>query len=198
MSDLSDYAAFADRLRADRARVRRIIPVVLAPERQPAADETVVKAATLVDEVLASLGAAEEELRSQNEALFDARLQMEAETAALRELFEFAPYAYLVTNHDGLILRANQLACGLLGRRLNAFLGKPLSLYVAAEDRPVLRTGIMSCSASGGIVEWPLRLVPAQGLPIDCRVRVRASRDGARGVGLYWIITEERHAEDLL
>ncbi|HBY80229.1 MAG TPA: PAS domain-containing sensor histidine kinase, partial [Cyanobacteria bacterium UBA11148] len=51
----------------------------------------------------------EEEVRLQNEELIVARQAIEAERQRYRELFEFAPDGYLVTDIYGLIQEANRV-----------------------------------------------------------------------------------------
>src|ERR1700758_357553 len=57
---------------------------------------------------LEELQAAEEELRQQNEELVTTYQTLELERKRYRDLFEFAPDGYLVTNAAGTIQEANR------------------------------------------------------------------------------------------
>ena len=85
------------------------------------------------------LRVADEELRQQNEELLQAHLELDEERRRYRELFEFAPDAYLVTSLAGIILEANQPASRLLGIPSSYLPGKALATYIASEDRPRFR-----------------------------------------------------------
>jgi response regulator NasT len=74
---------------------------------------------------LEELRVAEEELRQQNEELAAARQALEAQQQRYRDLFEFAPDAYLVTDAAGRIEEANRAASGLLNVALPFLTGKP-------------------------------------------------------------------------
>src|SRR5213082_4161123 len=57
------------------------------------------------------------------------------ENARYAEFFEFAPDAYLITDAGGGVREANQAARELLQSSRDDIVGKPLSAYVAPEDR---------------------------------------------------------------
>jgi PAS domain S-box-containing protein len=59
----------------------------------------------------------------------------EARWLRLRQLVEFAPDAYLVTDSQGLVVEANQAAAGVLNCPKEFLIGKPLGLFVASGDR---------------------------------------------------------------
>ncbi|MDX2096621.1 MAG: PAS domain-containing protein, partial [Leptolyngbyaceae cyanobacterium bins.59] len=64
--------------------------------------------------VLEELQASEAELHHQNEALVNTRQAVESERQRYKELFEFAPDGYLVTDANGRILEANHAIVTLL------------------------------------------------------------------------------------
>ena len=70
------------------------------PRNQPALAETFDQ----LEAALQELQATEEELLRQYEQLEDARRALEAERQRYRDLFEFAPDAYLLTDAGGTIL----------------------------------------------------------------------------------------------
>src|SRR5262245_40982255 len=82
---------------------------------------------------LEELNAMAEEWRSQNDELRQAYDDVEQARRRYRELFELAPDPYLVTDHYGLILEANEAAGTMLQRRTKFLLGKPLLPFLAQE-----------------------------------------------------------------
>ncbi|NJL82205.1 MAG: PAS domain-containing protein [Chloroflexaceae bacterium] len=78
-----------------------------------------------------------EELRSQNQTLFNSQSVADTERAYYQELFELAPYAYLITDSNGCILLANRKAGELFGVPAAKLKGKPLKVFVSAEESPI-------------------------------------------------------------
>lgn len=76
-----------------------------------------------------------EELQVQKEKLANSRLELEAERQRYKELFDLVPDGYLVTTLEGVILEANQTAAQLLNVPQKYLIGKPLIVFVAAEER---------------------------------------------------------------
>lgn len=58
-----------------------------------------------------------------------------AQLVRYRELFEYAPDGYLVTDLRGVILEANQTACQLLNTPRSFLFNKPLPLFVVPHER---------------------------------------------------------------
>ncbi len=83
---------------------------------------------------LEDLKTTSEELRLQNEALISARVTLELERQKYRELFEFAPDGYLITNCGGTIKHSNQAASLMLGVASTRLIGKPLTVYISPSD----------------------------------------------------------------
>ena len=200
--DLSEFAQFADTLRGHRAVSERVVRHALSrvvDRLPPAAREELDDVSQAFDGTLSDLDQAAEELRVQNEALFDARMELDSTSALFRDLFELAPVAYLVTTADTRVLYANQAACALLGRRKNGLAGKPLICHVPLEDRSAFRSAVLRSNSPGLVSEWSATLLPSgAAAKLTCRMRIRAvSAPGARSLcALYWNITEETD-EDL-
>jgi len=116
-------------------------------------------------EVLLELGTTLEELRvteeqlSSDEAYVDV---MQRDRDLYRELFEEAPVAYLVTDGDGLVRRANLRASTLLGVDRQWLAGKPLVSFVQLSGRKSFRQRLLLPDGLGG-AEWELRLLPRHG-----------------------------------
>ena len=159
------------------------------------------EAVALVQGTLRDLSAAEEELRVQNEALFDAQLQMDAYGRRYQQLFELAPAGYVVTDRGGRILEANQAAAILLAHPRNFLIGKSLVHFVVAPERATFDSALDRMRASRGIEEWPVRMIPGAGAEIEVAATVRAVADREGQVReLYWLLRDEsaRQPDDLL
>lgn len=151
---------------------------------------------------VADLEIAKAKLARQNEELVANRAKLEFERGRYKELFNFAPDGYVVTNLKGQIQAANVAACRLLNREQHSLIGYPFAQLFAPDDQHKL-------------VEMPLAkpdplekaerveavLLPAIGNePIPCALRVNAISD-PRGVpvGLRWSIrdiTERKRVEE--
>jgi PAS domain-containing protein len=197
MPDFGEFAEFAEALRGQRVQTARVVRRALrrASKRYPdAIGDELSDVSRALDGTLGDLDRAAEELRVQNEALFSAKLELEGSSAVFRDLFEFAPCAYVVTDADTAILYANNAASTLLRRPKNALAGKPLICFVPLEDRSFFRAAVVRSNLSSEISSWPAVLLPS-GAPakIVCRMRVRpATAPGTQQPrALYWNITEE-------
>ena len=105
---------------------------------------------------LEELRVAEEEMRVQNEELSRSRLRLEAERQRYRDLFDFAPDAYLVTDMEGTILESNRAASQLLGISTRFLKKRSLGTLIAPPDladyQPRLRA--LSVSGDAAVPEW--------------------------------------------
>src|SRR5262249_58783247 len=89
-----------------------------------------------LDAALAGQRGREEELRLRVERMEDSYQEAVEALARYRELFEFAPDCYLVTDFAGVIREANQAAAVLLRTPRQFLPGKPLLIYLAREEWP--------------------------------------------------------------
>jgi PAS domain S-box-containing protein len=157
-----------------------------------------VETEKLVNQAIEELRVTDEELRQQNEAFVEVREQLEAELAQYRDLFWSAPVAYLVTDLDGIIRRANLLASRLLGVPEPRLVGKPLAIYFPPSQQPAFRALLSSGRNADEPIEWETILRPRGDEPIAVVARVGAARDvfGER-VGLRWLVRVEAAAARL-
>jgi PAS domain S-box-containing protein len=93
-----------------------------------------------------SLQIATEELRQQNEQLAETRDLLELERQRYKDLFDFAPDGYIVTDLDGKIKEANRAASQLFCISQQQFTGKLIINFVALDDRHKLRCQITKLS----------------------------------------------------
>lgn len=118
-----------------------------APAQPPVAPDPVQQLRT----TLQHLRAAQEELVASRSRIED--------RARYRDLFEFAPDGYLVTDRHGRIIEANIAAARLLNLPARFITGKPLTLYVHPTERTEVY-GRLLRMRSGHTADWTLTMVP--------------------------------------
>ena len=166
---------------------------VLRSRLADAADADPGTLAELRDELRTSaeeLRVVEEELRVRNEELLRARSAVEIERERYRDLFEFAPDAYLVTDAHGKILEANQPAVKLLNVRPRALPGKPLAAYIDSPDRFGFRSRMAHLASSQEPQEWEFRIAARKGALRDVAATVVGSRARDGTVALRWLLRD--------
>ncbi|MFL5802535.1 MAG: ATP-binding protein [Roseiflexaceae bacterium] len=171
------------------------------------AGESLSPAAELLPSAFEELQAAFEELRvaqeemlQQQRALLATRAQVEAEQQRYRDLFEFAPDAYLVTTASGMIREANRAAADLLGMPPPRLVGSPLALFVADYARRAFRNDVRRLRQATGPQRWELIMQAHGGAPFDAALTVAPIHDWS-GIpaGLRWMvrdISERKQAEE--
>lgn len=160
----------------------------------------------LLSEALEELGASLEELRvsqevlhQQNQELLEAHMSLEAERKRYRELFEFAPDGYLLTDTNGKIQEANHAASVLLNLPQKNLIGKPLSRFIPKCQRRVFWHQLEHLRRVERLQEWITHLQPHHAPLFDAALSVTAVYNQAdRIVGLRWLvrdITERKQLE---
>ena len=199
---LSDGQVFADQLRERRAQNEHIVRHALESASLPVSIEDRAERTDLsraLNETFEDLDRAADEIHAQNDALFEAHIELEDVAAVFRAVFELAPFPYVVTDSNTRILLANHAACSLFRRSLNGLAGKPLLCFVPLDQRNAFRSATIRSNTDNAITTWSTVFSPkGADAPIPCRIRIRASsRLGAlANRALYWSITEETD-EDL-
>ncbi|MCC5653019.1 PAS domain S-box protein [Nostoc sp. XA013] len=132
---------------------------------------------------------AAEELHKQNEELIQTRNCLETERQYYKELFEFAPDAYLVTNREGIIQEANFTAAKLLNVSKQFLVGKPMINFVPIEERQHLRSELIQLSQSDRVKELLIRLQQHHGEFFDAALTVAVARNPQGKVtSLRWVL----------
>jgi PAS domain S-box-containing protein len=140
---------------------------------------------------LEELSVAEEELRLQNEELLATRWAVEVERQRYRELFEFAPDAYLVTDQHGTIQEANRVAGSLFDVEPSYLTGKPITSFVLLQDRSDWRQRLLQIRQAIAEAEWEVSCQSRSGKQIDIAVKVAIVRDGQGQVSsLRWLLRD--------
>jgi PAS domain S-box-containing protein len=149
-------------------------------------EEVIEDLATALEE----LHVAQEELRQQNEELVATRQVVETERQRYQELFTFAPDGYLVTDAQGSIREANSVAATLLSMHQDFLVGKPLSVFVAEENRAALYTRLIQLQeGSLPMQEWEVYMQPRRVAPFPAALTVAPVCDShGKVTALHWLL----------
>ena len=163
--------------------------------RQPDADVQAL-ANTALEELASSLEelhVTQEELRQQETELQKVREQLAVEGKRYHDLYTFAPDGYLVTDSNGVIQDANRAALSLLETSLKAVSGKPLVLFVDADDRSTLSQKINRLRAGGSAKRepWEIRILPTDNRPFHASVTTAPGYDDNGSLThIRWLIRD--------
>jgi len=173
---------FARRLDEMRRRVQDI------QGRHSLTDETADALLLAMEE----LRQAEEELRLQNEALEAAHHQLDDERVRYRQLFLYAPDAYLLTDLSGIVREANLSAARLLNIRPQFMPGKAVVSFVALEDRPRVRAELDRWRSEPTPKILEVRLQPRSRDAFDAAITLSVARGGAHdtAIGFRWLVRD--------
>jgi PAS domain S-box-containing protein len=129
-------------------------------------------------------------VRAQNEEFADSADRLGERLERYRSLFELAPVAYLVTDGHGVVKEANRRAAGLLADVPGSLLGRPLTMFVAPEDRAGVRDRLRRLP-EGGSAGWRLRLRPDRRPPVTVAATVEvAGGPPGRVTELRWLLRQ--------
>jgi PAS domain S-box-containing protein len=141
---------------------------------------------------LEELHKAHEALSAQNEELIRTRQAIEAECQRYQELFDFAPYGYLVTDRTGMIREANQAAAKMLGVEPGFLCKKPLSRYVAHRDKRIFRSLLSGIEEDTSFVtSMDLLMQPRVGDRFVAAISVSPIRKlSGSATGMRWLLRD--------
>ncbi len=154
---------------------------------------------------LAELQAASDELRHQNEELAASRLAVERERQRYQELFDFAPDAYIVTSDSGTILQANFAAEKLLNVKRDRLIGKPLLVYIPSQERREFLQQLNLLQSGEEVRDWEIQIEPRHGgenpVPETLCSAVPILDGQKQVVGMRWMlrdISDRKQAQQLM
>jgi len=196
----SDHELFSDKVRALERRTGDLQQQARQDHSEPGELASAVIAELQVS--LEELRVAEEELQQQNEELVASRQAIEVERQRYRDLFEFAPDGYVVTDTAGVVQEANRAAAALLGITQKAVVGKPLVLYFAQESHLAFYARLRHLSQGEGIHAWEVSVQPRKGTLVPVSLAAAPVQDRPSQVtGVRWLlrdITEQVAAREQL
>jgi DNA-binding response OmpR family regulator len=141
---------------------------------------------------LEELTVMEEELRNQFDELADVQFERESEYAHYKELYEYAPLGYLVTDKHGIIMEANFAAAHLLNTEKKFLKGKPLGTNIAEEYKTEFWSKLGNFGPKKGLQEWKVRIVPRGLDPVTVRMITSPIKDQEGNLfAVRWLIIKE-------
>jgi PAS domain S-box-containing protein len=147
---------------------------------------------------LAEIESAQEELSRQYATLGKSTAQLSQEHTRYRDLFDFSPDGYVVTDPRGTIRAANIMAARLFNVGLEHLIGKPIVLFLGnAAVRNVREHSTATVLKNRAEIRtWESQVRPRSGEPFDAMIRSSVIYD-ARGkeVGLRMLIRDVSEAK---
>jgi PAS domain S-box-containing protein len=138
-----------------------------------------------------ALDVAVEELYFQTDSLEAAHLALEVERRAYQELFERGPDGHLVTDPDGLIIRANIRAGELFECAAEDLVGHPLSALARPADRASLEAAIRGLEVADWGAEWIGGAVRAGGQAFQVALTAAVVRHADRSAyRVHWSVRD--------
>jgi len=111
--------------------------------------------------------------------------------AYFKELFELAPAAYIVTDASLAIEDANTAATKLLRRPLHELMGKPLTMFVEQDERPVFHRMVTESLIALKQLVQPLTLQPVSGQQVEVLYSACVVHDAKGGISaIHWLLIE--------
>ena len=139
-----------------------------------------------------------EELDRQSENMQNMEASLREERQRYRELFDFAPNAYLVTDLDGKIIQANRCATALLNISQKFLMGKVLSNFIVEQDRWTFRSELTRQRHKDRVQVLELLIEPRGGEQFPARLTIDPMFDIENNlIGLRWMlqdISEQKQA----
>jgi len=136
------------------------------------------------------LSVAEEELRSQHEAIVEAQRMLEIQRNRYRTLFDLAPDPYVVTDESGVIQEANAAAAELFGVPGALLVGKPLVTFVEMHVRPEFRAHLLGLLKTERLDKCmiELRVRDSRLVSVEATVTTLETRNGGTKKSLCWLL----------
>ncbi|MGG6293593.1 GAF domain-containing protein [Leptolyngbya sp. AN02str] len=113
--------------------------------------------------------------------------QTERQCLELQALFDEAPIGYLVTDHRGLIRKANRMAAALVGVLPTAMVGTAIADWIQPESQPMVQTALAHIQQGKLVPEFELVLNTPLDRTLYLAVNVSAGVSGSQPMeGLRW------------
>jgi PAS domain S-box-containing protein len=124
----------------------------------PRLDEAAEELSICIEELRVS----EEELLERDLRIVETTTHLQLEHKRYRDLFEFSPDGYIITNLAAVIQEANAIAAKMLNVRRELLVGKPLIVFVEKNscDAAIRHIQQMSNRHSANVVRWQAEIKP--------------------------------------
>jgi PAS domain S-box-containing protein len=126
----------------------------------------------LDEERLASL----ELMQVIQEELLEQNTLLSVERQDYYDLFQYAPDVYLVTNPQGIILKANEAAASKFNVLQNFLVDKPLINFISQAERSIFRSKLNHLPQMNFVEEWGITMCPRGGKLFDASLLVAPVR----------------------
>ena len=127
-----------------------------------------------------------------------AEIPPDSQDRRYRNLFEWAPEGFLVTDAEMVIQEGNRAAAAMLNVDQEFLRGKHLPRFFVEEDRAALQVTVIHLRRGGEKYNWELRLQPLDRDPLPVSINVRSHRDlREEPLCMLWLLRDvsERQAE---
>lgn len=111
-----------------------------------------------------------EELHRQNVEISAMRTTLEEERRRYKDLFELTPDSYAIVDLAGTIREANQATAKLLNVSQRFLSGKPLTIFLSAEEREIFWYKFNQLQGMEQTQEWTMYLCPRDRQPVKVAV----------------------------
>lgn len=158
-------------------------------------------ALTEISSALEVINNAHDQLISRGRMLNETSSALRMERARYEHLFSLLSDAYVITDAHATIIECNDIAEWMLGAGTDRLRGKPLALYVSADDRDAFRAHLAELVGNEWqMIEMSCMMVPRSGNPVRVAVRASCISDDSGRKQYGWLIrdtTEKVRADTL-
>ncbi len=151
------------------------------------------------DKVVHELQVHQIELETQNENLRQTQLALEESRDRYRDLYEFAPVAYVTLDSSGMIAEINHTAAALFGEVRKRLLGSYFSGYLAPADRGRWNACLKNVLVHNLQQRCELGILRSDGLIFPAQLEcLRATESGDQAVRIVFSDMSEHHKSQTL
>jgi two-component system, cell cycle sensor histidine kinase and response regulator CckA len=183
--------SFEDQIQSTQNRLHTVQKLAnnSSPHTKALQHEAIAECSIILDE----LHIATEKLQTQNEELLANRQMLALERQRYKELFDFAPDGYLVTNAEGVIQQANCAATVLFNLNKNLVIGRSLILFVDEAGQASFQSQLEQLINSGhSLSNWEVSLKSREKPPCPVSISVSTIYYNPTGglSGFRWILRD--------
>ena len=118
------------------------------------------------------------ELAIENEALREAKLDVQEALEKYTDLYEFAPTGYFTLDRNGTVTAVNLAAANLLRIERSLLLGRSFEEFVTVEYRPTFTAFLASVFAGQASQTCKVVLLDNVSVPLDIQIEATACASG--------------------
>lgn len=152
-----------------------------------------VQAFNQLQDALEELRVTHNELRNQKEQLADSYRSAELERQRYRNLFDFAPDAYLITDRDGNIAHANRAAANLFQlpiQSLNNWANKSLIDFLPEHQYHAFQYQLQRLPPEETLKDWEVVFYKQNGQTFPATISVNVVKNLNNEINFHWLIRD--------